>query len=166
MKKIIPFVFLMLVFCTAFAQSKSYKMYDVFSGRDGITDFGFSKSMVDALDINFDDSDGERNVKGDLTEIRFMSYNPEKGDLSGDEFLKKAIGYLPKSAYKKYDDGDTEDDDAEIWLLGKGKKYRECHVFINNENKDGLRFVVSFYGDFKVEDIDNLKDAGRGFSDD
>jgi len=100
MKKIVPFAFLMLAFCTVFAQSKSYKMYDVFSGRDGITDFGFSKSMVDALDINFDDNDGERNVKGDLTEIRFMSYNPEKGDLSGDQFLKKAIGYLPKSAYK------------------------------------------------------------------
>lgn len=146
------------------AQSKSDKMYDVFSGQDGITNFSFSKSMIDAIDIDLGEDDDERNVTGDLNRIRFMSYNPEKGSLSGSEFIKKAVGMLPPQ-YKKYEDEDDEDDDAEIWLLGKKKKFTECHVFINNEEDDQMRFVVSFYGDFNVNDLDQLKKKGKGFSD-
>ncbi|NQU85907.1 MAG: DUF4252 domain-containing protein [Mariniphaga sp.] len=149
-----------------YGQSKSDKMYNVFSDKEGVTNFSFSKNMVDAFDINLGDDEDDRKVTGDLNRIRFMSYNPKKGEFSGNEFLKKAVGYLPKSAYKKYDDKDDEVDGAEIWLMGGRKKYSECHVFVTNDNDKGLRFVVSFYGDFKVEDIDGLKKAGRNFSDD
>jgi hypothetical protein len=143
------------------AQSKSDKMYDVFSGKDGITNFSFSKSMIDAIDIDLGDDD-EQNVTGDLHQIRFMSYNPEKGSISGSEFTKRAIGMLP-STYKKFEE--DEDDDAEIWLLGKKKKFQECHVFTKNENDDQMRIVVSFYGDFTVNDLNELKKTGKGFSD-
>jgi len=146
------------------AQSKSDKMYDLFSGKDGVSNFSFSKNMIDAIDIDLGEDDDERNVTGDLHQIRFMSYNPDKGSLSGSEFIKKAKGMLP-SQYKKYESEDDEDDDAEIWLLGKKKKFSECHVFINNEEDDQMRFVVSFYGDFNVNDLEGLKKTGKGFSD-
>jgi hypothetical protein len=163
--KTIKFAFLSIVLVLSQlvnAQSKSDKMYDVFSGKDGISNFSFSKNMVDAIDIDLGD-ENEKNVTGDLHQIRFMSYNPKKGNLSGSDFIKKAEALLP-SQYKKYVDEDNEDDNAEIYLLGGKKKFKECHVFITNENDDQMRFVVSFYGDFTVNDLDGLKKAGHGFS--
>jgi hypothetical protein len=147
------------------AQSKSDKMYDVFSGKDGISNFSFSKSMIDAIDIDLGDDEDEKNVTGDLHQISFISYNPEKGSLSGSEFTKKAIALLP-SSYKKLDIEEDEDTDAEIWLLGKRKKFEECHIFIKNDEEDQMRFVVSFFGDFTVNDIENLKKKGKEFSSD
>ena len=147
------------------AQSKSDKMYDVFSGNDGISSFSFSKSMIDAIDLDLGDDD-DKNVTGDLHRIRFMSYNPEKGNLSGSDFIKKAISLLP-SQYKKFEDENGEDDeDVEIWLLGKKKKFTECHVFVKNDDDNQMRFIVSFYGDFTVTDLENLREKGKGFSDD
>lgn len=163
MKTIIAALFalgLLLASMLTSAQSKSDKVYDTFSNKDGITSFTFSKNMIDAIDIDLGDDD-EQNVTGDLHKIRFMSYNPDKGSLSADDFTDKAIALLP-SGYKKYEE--DEDDDAEIWLLGKKKKYTECHVFTKGEDS-GLRIVVSFYGDFTVNDLDKLKEKGKGFSD-
>ena len=160
--KILLVAFFVIAFFCSNAQSKSYKMYDVFSGRDGVTNFTFSKNMIDAIDIDLGDDD-DKNVTGDLHQIRFMSYNPKKGNMSGSEFTQRAIKILP-GQYKKYID-DDDDSDAIIYLLGGKKKYSECHVFITNENDDQLRMVVSFYGDFNVNDIDELKKKGKGFSD-
>jgi hypothetical protein len=145
------------------AQSKSDKMYDVFSGKDGISNFSFSKNMIDAIDLDLGDDEDEKNVTGDLHQISFISYNPEKGSLSGPEFTKKAIGLLP-SSYKKLDIEEDEDTDAEIWLLGKRKKFEECHLFVKNNEDDQMRFIVSFFGDFTVNDIEGLKKTGEGFS--
>ena len=147
------------------AQSKSDKMYDVFSGNDGVSSFSFSKSMIDAIDLDLGDDD-EKNVTGDLHRIRFMSYNPEKGNLSGSDFINKATNLLP-SQYNKFEDKEIDDDeDVEIWLLGKKKKFTECHVFVKNEDDNQMRFIVSFYGDFNVNDLENLKEKGKGFSND
>ncbi len=144
------------------AQSKSDRIYDAFSNKDGVTNFTFTKNITDAFNIDLGDDDDEKNVTGDLHQIRFMTYNPKKGELTGSEFTKKAVKMLP-SKYKMYVD-DEGDSDAEIWLLGGKKKFRECHVFLTNQEEDQMRFVVSFYGDFTVNDLDGLKKAGRGFS--
>ncbi|MCF6357144.1 MAG: DUF4252 domain-containing protein [Draconibacterium sp.] len=146
------------------AQSKSDKMYDTFSGNDGVLSFSFSKSMIDAIDLDLGDDD-EKNLTGDLNRVRFMSYNPEKGNLTGSDFIKKAIKLLP-SQYKKFEDESEDDDeDVEIWLLGKKKTFTECHVFVKNDNDDQMCFIVSFYGDFTVNDLKNLREKGKGFSD-
>lgn len=152
---------LLLAGMLASAQSKSDKMYDVFANKDGVTSFSFSKDMIDAIDIDLGDDD-EKNVTGDLNRVRFMSYNPEKGSLKNSEFTKKAIALLP-AKYKKFED-DGDDSDAEIYLLGGKKKYSECHVFITNENPEGNSFVVSFFGDFNVDDIDKLGAQGKDMS--
>ncbi len=145
------------------AQSKSDKMYDVLSGKDGVTNFSFSKNMIDAIDIDLGEDGNEQKVTGDLQQVRFMSYNPKKGSLSGTEFTEKAISYLPKTAYKKYE-GEDPDDDAEIWLQGGKRKFQECHVFIKNQQEGQLRIVVSFYGDFTVNDLEGLKKTSEGFT--
>ena len=145
------------------AQSKSDKLYDAFANKDGISSFTFSKNMIDAINIDLGENGDEKTVTGDLHQIRFMSYSPEKGDLSGTEFIEKAIGYLPKSAYDKYEEEDTESN-TEIWLMGGKKKFQECHVFVRNEEDSQMQFVVSFYGDFTVNDLEKLRKTGKDFS--
>ena len=164
MKTITTIIFalaFLLASLLAGAQSKSDKIYDVFSGRDGVMNFTFTKNMIDAIDIDLGEDGEEKSVTGDLHKIRFLSYNPNKGDLSAEQFTQKAIAMLP-AQYKKYEEDD--DDDAEIWLLGKKKKYSECHVFTKGENNSSMRIVVSFYGAFTVNDIDKLREKGKGFS--
>lgn len=146
------------------AQSKSDKMYDVFANKEGVTNFSFSKNIADAFNIDLGNDDNEKNVTGDLNEVRFMSYNPKKGDLSGSDFIKRATSLLP-SKYKMHEDENDEVDDAEIYLLGGKKKFSECHVFIKNQEEEQMRFVVSFFGDFTVNDLEGLKETGRSFSD-
>jgi len=34
------------------AQSKSDKIYDTFSGKEGVTNFSFNKNMIDANDLD------------------------------------------------------------------------------------------------------------------
>ena len=147
------------------AQSKSDKMYDAFSNKDGISSFTFSKNMIDAINLDLGENGDEKTVTGDLHQIRFMSYNPEKGSISGNEFIARTIGYLPKTAYHKFEDED-DSSDAEIWLMGGKKKFQECHVFVKNEQDDQMQFVVSFYGDFTVNDLEKLRKTGKDFSKD
>jgi hypothetical protein len=161
----ILFTVVLLISQLAGAQSKSDKMYDTFANKDGISSFTFSKNMIDAINLDLGENGDEKTVTGDLHQIRFMSYNPEKGDLSGSQFYEKAIGFLPKSAYHKFEDDDS-DSDAEIWLMGGKKRFQECHVFVKNEQDNQLQFVVSFYGDFNVNDLDKLRKTGRDFSKD
>lgn len=163
MKNLVLLTITILLFSfDANSKSKSDKMYDNLSDKEGVTHFLIKKNMSDAFNINFGD-DENKNVSGDLNSIRFISYNPEKGEYSGNEFIREAIGYLPKSSFKKFEN-DNENDNAEIWLLGNKRKYKECHIFIKNENPEQRQFIVSFYGDFLVEDIDELKEVGENIS--
>ncbi len=158
---------LMLSTLMTAAQSKADKIYDTFEGMDGVNSFTFTKNMTDAFNIDLGEDGEEKEVSGDLHKVRFMSYNPEKGEMSGKKFISEAVSMLP-SKYTRYEDDDDDDDDddsnAEIWLLGGKKKYSECHVFIWSENPGGNSLLVSFYGDFTVNDLDALKETGRGFS--
>lgn len=161
MKTTVFFIFSFLIVFSqhAYTQSRSYKMYDFFNGQDGVNEFSFSKNMKDAFDINLG-KDDERKVTGDLHQIRLLIYNPQNGNFSGTEFTQKAISMLPRS-YKKYHDTEDNIENAEIWLLGKRKKYRECHLFFDNNQPDGRRFIVSFYGDFTVSDLSRLRETGK-----
>ena len=165
MKKTLLTFSLALITLFTFAQSKSDKMYEAFANKDGISSFTFSKNMIDAINLDLGEEGEEKQVTGDLHQVRFMSYNPDKGSLTGEQFCDKAVGYLPRTSYHKFVD-DEPDNDAEIWLMGGKKKFSECHVFVRNENAEGLQFVVSFYGDFTVSDLDKLKESGKGFSKD
>lgn len=55
MNKLALLVVLIALTITLSAQSKSYRIYDEFSGRDGFTFMAFSKSMIDAVNLNIDE---------------------------------------------------------------------------------------------------------------
>ncbi len=153
---------LMLSTLLTSAQSKSDRIYDSFDNQEGVSSFTFTKNMTDAFNIDLGDDNEEKTVSGDLGQVRFLSYNPEKGEMSGDAFIRKSVSMLP-AQYEKYEDN-SDDSDAEIWLLGGKKKYSECHIFIRNDNPNGNCFLVSFYGDFTVKDLDGLKETSRSLS--
>lgn len=163
MKTIAYIIFL----CTAFsgsvadAQSKADQIFDTFRNKPGVTYFAFTKDMKDAFDINLEDEGKE--IKGDLHEIRLLSYNPAKGKLDGEGFLKRAVYMLPGS-YKQLVTAGSGDDDAEIWMLGNKKKASEFHVFVKNGNHEGMCFLISFYGDFFMDDAEGIKSIGTSLS--
>jgi len=143
------------------AQSKSYKLYDTFSNKAGFTHFSFSRSMLDVVNIDLDEE--EKTITGDLNEIRFLSYNPHKGDLNGPIFIKKAIALLPQ-AYDQLKLKDNEEEDIEIWMLGNKRKASEFHLFIQSEDPNGMHFLISFYGEFNLEDVDCITKIGINLS--
>lgn len=143
-----------------FAQSKSDKLFDTFRDKPGVTYFAINKSMSDAFDIDLDDEG--KTIKGDLNEIRFLSYNPHKGSLSGSEFMQKLSKMLP-AAYDRIVEVDDEND-AEIWMLGNKRKASEFHVFIKNDSDDDTQFLISFFGDFDIDDVEGVKEMGLNFS--
>lgn len=49
-------------------------------------------------------------------------------------------------------------------MLGNKRKASEFHVFIRNESDDDLQFLISFYGDFDIDDIDNVREIGLNMS--
>lgn len=143
------------------AQSKSQKLYDTFSNKAGFTHFSFSKSMLDVVNIDWDEEG--KTITGDLNEIRFLSYNPQKGDFNGPNFVKKAIGLLP-SAYDKLKLKDNDEENLEIWMLGNKRKASEFHLFIKSDNPNRMHFLISFYGDFDIDDVDCITKIGINLS--
>ncbi len=159
----IKFVLLICFVTTSFvlfAQSKSDKLFDTFKNKSGVTYFAYSNSIESTFNIDLGSEGNE--IKGDLQEIRFMSYNPTKGSLSGTEFLEKASGLLP-SAYSLLQMED-DDNNAQIWMLGNKRKISEFQVFIRNSNPEGSCFLVSFLGDFEINDAEGVRQMGLNLS--
>jgi len=153
---------IVLVSTVAMGQSKSDKLFDSFRNQPGVSYFAFTKSMTDAFNIDLDEEG--KTIKGDLNEIRFMSYNPQKGNLNGADFIKKAAGLLPGS-YDRIVEVDSENN-AEIWMLGNKRKASEFHIFVRNESANDNQFLISFYGDFDIDDLEGVREIGLSLSND
>ncbi|WP_339738836.1 DUF4252 domain-containing protein [uncultured Sunxiuqinia sp.] len=151
---------IVLVSTVAVAQSKSDQLFDAFRNKPGVSYFAFTKSMTDAFNIDLDDE--AKTIKGDLSEIRFLSYNPKKGNLNGPDFITKAAGLLP-GAYDRIVEVDSENN-AEVWMLGNKRKASEFHVFIRSESSDDNQFLISFYGDFDIDDVEGVREIGLSLS--
>ncbi len=154
--KILIIICLVAAASGLFAQSKSDKLFDSFKNKEGFTYFSINKNITDAFNIDLDD---EKTIQGDLQEIRFLSYNPDKGDLSGTNFINRATKILP-SAYDRVDLEDEEDNNLIIWKLGNKRKISEFHIFITNDSPSDMHFLISFLGDFDIKDADGIKEIG------
>ncbi len=170
MKKTVLFVLIYISGISLFAQSSpSDKLFEKMALKDGVTMLSFSKKMLDAVNLNFDDDEatGEHNVTGDLNRVKLIIYSaPEENHYM--DFRDEALNYLPKSKYdlvdpKEYDD-DDDDDNVDILVLRSGRKIKECHIIIgDNDDDDGSGLLISFFGDFKVEDLKELADKADNY---
>ena len=144
---------------TGSSQSRSYRIFDEFSNHNGFTYLAFSKSMIDAVNLDLDDEN--KKITGDLNEIRILVLNREKSNLGGS--LRKIISEkFIKLNYRKVVPKDKYDnDDAEFWIEGDSKKVKECHVIVKDSKDNQFSCLVSFYGNFKVEDLDRFEKFSR-----
>lgn len=150
---------MLIVSLTGNSQSKSYRIYESYGNEDGFTCLAFSKSMLNAVDLKLDDEN--KKVTGDFHELRIMVFNPEKGKLKN-EFRKEMAQRLGNMNYKKVEPKDQGDDhEVEFWIEGHGQKVNECHVIVQDDDHNGFGCLVSFYGDFTVEDFDKMKNFSR-----
>jgi hypothetical protein len=156
MKKLIVLVAFAFIITHCFGQSSATeKMYEQLKGSSGVSLLTFSKDMIDMIDLSIDDDTDEKKVTGPLREIR-VAICKDSLDRSTIPLIN---GFLNKSPFKEVDLED-EKGDLRIFVNRKGRAIEECHVAIPGDN--GL-ILVSFFGEFRVEDVDNLREAASGF---
>jgi len=153
-------VAIMVSTLTGSAQSRSYRIFDEFANRDGFTYVAFSKSMIDAVNLTLDDEN--KKITGDLNEIRILVLNREKSNL-GASLPKIVAEKFNKMNYRKVEPKDKgeSDDDVEFWIEGDSKRVKECHVIVTDRKDNQFSCLVSFYGNFKVEDLKSLEKFSR-----
>jgi hypothetical protein len=148
-------VAMLISFLSGFGQTKSQKIYDRYSKAEGVTYFTFSKSMIDAMNLDMDEEG--KKITGDFQEFRIMIYDTEKGSMKN--FSGDIAGELNSMRYRQVHPKDEKpSDDAEFWIEGNGNRVSECHIVIGNKhNPDNSSLLISFYGNFKVEDLEKLE---------
>ena len=172
MKRLSIFLLIFFLGVSLFAQSSpSDKLFEKMALKDGVTMLSFSKKMLDAVNLNFDEDEKnpERNVTGDLDRVKLVIYNaPDENPYMN--FRKEALDYLPKSRYdivdpKEYDEDDDGDENVDILVLRSGRKIKECHIIIgdDDDDDDGSGLMISFFGDFKVEDLKELASKAENY---
>lgn len=152
-------VAMLLSFLSGFGQSKAQKIYDRYPKETGFTYFSFSKSMIDALNLNMDEEG--KKITGDFQECRVLIYNAEKGRIKHfAEILSDELNSLHyEQAHPK---GEKANDGTEFWIEEKGDRVSECHMILgNNGNEHNSTLFISFYGNFKVEDLKKLEKIGQ-----
>ena len=149
------------IFTFANAQDRpSDKFFNTLRERDDVSTFSFSKNMIDMIDMNITadaDADGDKKVTGLLNEIKVSIFDKTKNPKSENE----AISFFKKTPFSEID-MDDKDNEARVFVNRKGKTIHECHIGIAGEKKFVL---ISFFGDFKIEDVDALKKSAKGLAD-
>ncbi len=152
-------VAMLLSFLSGFGQSKSQKIYDRYPKETGFTSFSFSKTMIDAMNLNLDEEG--KKITGDFQECKILIYNAEKGSIKN--FTSLVSKELESLHYEQvHPKGEKSTDDAEFWIEMKGDRVSECHLILKNHGNDsGSGLLVSFFGNFKVEDLKKLEKIGK-----
>lgn len=155
------FIAIMLTSLISSAQSKSDKIYDMFSGKDGVTSLSFSKLLLEPFEFFLDDD--TKKVIYQMEKIRFMMYNEEKGDLSAHDVYDRIQKQLKGASYFNIDPDEIDcedcdinieaDGDDELLLIGHGNRSKmdEFHIILSDEGDQC--FLISFYGDISIDDL-------------
>ncbi|MGQ1889356.1 DUF4252 domain-containing protein [Thermophagus sp. OGC60D27] len=126
--------------------TSSEKLYAGLEGADGVTILSLSKDIIDLVDMVVDEE--SKQVSGPLQKVKLMVCRKDKAASS----IKAVVRTLNGRPFKEIKDSEF-DEDNKVFVIRSGKKIKECHVV--NYNEENL-FMLSFYGDFKVEDIDKM----------
>ncbi|MCE1198417.1 MAG: DUF4252 domain-containing protein [Marinilabiliales bacterium] len=152
-------VAMMISFLSGFGQTRSQKLYDRYPKEEGFTYLSFSKSMIDAMNLNLDEEG--KKITGDFQECRLLFYNQEKGKIRN--FSELFSGELKSLHYEEVHPKDANgSEDATFWIETKGDRVTECHIVIGNKgDANNSCMLISFYGKFKVEDLSRLENIGH-----
>lgn len=152
------FLALMLTTLLSSAESKSDRIYDMFSGKDGVVTLSFSKSFLEPFELFLDDD--TKQVIYKMKKVRFMAYNEDKGSLDAYAVYGKIQTQLKGNSYFEIDPEELDCDDCHIeidhdddlTLIGHGnrKNMDEFHVLVFDHD-DCILF--SFYGEISVQEL-------------
>ncbi len=142
------------------AESKSDKIYNLFTGKEGVTYLSFSKSVIKPFEIFLDDE--SKKVIYKMDKVRFISYDHNEGKLSSQDVTDKIIKVFNENEYfemnpEEYNinsDGGNINEHFRMFGLGEKNNMDEVHIFINE--KDDC-FLFSFYGKITIEDLKYCK---------
>lgn len=151
-------ILLVVFFITAsagLAQSRpSDALFNQLAAQKGITTMSFSQNFIDMIDMDISDDDSEsQKVTGPLQEIKMTICNEEEAPGWG----RKIEEYMQRKPFREVETED-EEDDCRIFVNRKGKKIEACHVLFQG---DKTLVMLSFFGEFKVEDVDQIKRKAR-----
>lgn len=132
--------------------SASDKLYLQLEGTKGVTTMSLSNAFIDMIDMVVDD-DESKQVTGPLKKVKMMICNEEEGE----DAIRAVIDTFEKKPFDEVEDTDAEGD-GRVFVIRNGRKIKECHIV--GDKGDGL-ILLSFYGDFKIEDIDKLVDKAE-----
>jgi hypothetical protein len=156
------FLSLFLSSLLGFSQSKSNKIYDMFSGKEGVSSISLSKSAIAPFEIFFDDD--TKKVIYKMERFRFISYDENKGRLSTSDVFERINNELNSSEYFTIDPselnckncrGNWSDDTMRLWGRGNRSSMDEFHILVIDKNNC---ILFSFYGDISIEDINKCAD--------
>ena len=136
------------------AQTKGEKIHAKYSNLDGFNSFSFAGSFLKNLDFDVDEDELEKNITGECKNIKFVSFKHKTRHET--KFKKIVSSQLSKGdTYKEVltDKDDDDCDDIHFFAKGKGKRFSEFHALYYNKNRTSL---VSFFGDFEVEELKTL----------
>lgn len=132
--------------------SASDKLYTTLEGTEGVTIMSLSKDIIDMVDM-FVDNEESRQISGPMKKVKMLICKDNNLSL-----IKEVTNTFEKRPFTEIEDQDG-DDHSRIFVISKGPKVNECHIIANGT--DAL-LLLSFYGDFKIEDIGKLANkAGK-----
>lgn len=156
--------YLIIILMTIFpiltnAQTKGEQLHTKYGNEDGFTTFSLSGSFLKDLDFDVDDDEIEKKITGDIHTMKFLTYKRESNTQVID-FFRIAQKQLSQRGYDQVLEEQTKDSDDEtlFFARGKGRRYSEFHVLHSSDNRTSL---VSFFGNFKVDDLKALSRMGR-----
>jgi hypothetical protein len=159
------FLAAMLSSLLGLAGSKSDKIYDLFSGKEGVTTMSFSKSAVKPLEFFLDENSKEVIYK--MEKVRFMAYDENKGTLTSSNVSDRILNGLGSDEYFVIDPDDInaknnniEMKAEKVRLIGRGSKQKmdEFHVVLLDKSNCVL---FSFYGDITIKDLKALAEFSK-----
>jgi hypothetical protein len=156
------FLAVLLSSILGFAQSRSNKVYDMFSGKDGVSSVSLSKSAIAPYDIFFDDD--TKKVIYKMDRFRFLTYNENKGRLRADDVFERIVNELNSVEYFTIDPselncknckGNWNDENTRLFGRGNRSSMDEFHILVIDNN---TCLLFSFYGNISIEDINKCAD--------
>ncbi|WP_291856798.1 DUF4252 domain-containing protein [Marinilabilia sp.] len=127
--------------------SASEKLYTQLDGANGVTILSFSQNAIELTNM-FVDEDNEREVNGELKKVKLMICKEAE-----DKTIREVIKTFEKHPFSEVEEEKEHKDDSRVFVIRNGRKVKECHIVAND--KESL-LVFSFYGDFRIEGIDDL----------
>ncbi|MDA3929165.1 MAG: hypothetical protein PF541_09410, partial [Prolixibacteraceae bacterium] len=124
MKLLIRLGILVAIMLSSFlgnAQSKSDKIYDMFSGKDGVLTLSFSKSVLKPFEIFIDDD--TKKVIYKMKKVRFMTYNEDKGELDAFNVLERILNEFDSREYFKIDPEEFDCEDCDVNIDSNDELY-------------------------------------------